>query len=98
MSGITLKERRRSGKTTSIILDAVSRAVGDPGKRIEVIDHFKSDSYVKTQTIKKMTQEIVNKLHLNKVEVFERSGKIYVMSSWYGCHEGSDGGLYIREE
>lgn len=79
---------RATGRTTGLMLQALGKAVENPGTEIEFIDHHKQNQ-AQLQLCKEMIESIAKKLNLNvSVNNWARVYKdtadfgLYVKSNW----------------
>lgn len=81
--------KRATGRTTGLILQALGKAVENPGTEVEFIDHY-AQNYAQLQYCKERIEKIAKQLNLDISVIVNLKGKqhfyqyhsLYVKSNW----------------
>lgn len=86
---MTQDTNRATGKTTGLMLQAIGKAIENPGMEVEFIDHHCPQSPAQLQLCKKKIENIAQQLNLDIAVVVvhypfreNEKDKIYVKSNW----------------
>lgn len=89
------QSKRRSGRTTGLMLEAIGKAVKSPGTLVEFTDHYTQGSRLNSSCHIQKLKELIKSLNLNVTVTRSASGdKIFLFSN----HCGYDNDLASAEK
>ena len=91
-------EIRRYGKTTGAVLEALGKAMANPGSQYVVGDIDLATGCPSTATYNKIVmsaaQELIARLCLQDIKVFKSAGSIVILSEYMGALATDSGKAY----
>ena len=91
-----LMKIRKSGRTTGLMLQALAKAILNPGKTVEFDDHYPTKDYAKTASEFVRLKSIVTALNLENIKFKVHTDRIEIKSEFPGQIYNNLRGVYTK--